>query len=321
MSIPEDEFLGATNELRNISIAITIISIIIGVGIAAVLLRSLTAPIKKLIEMSEEISKGNLDSRVDIKTSDEIGQLAKTLNFAVGKMQESQKRKDEFAGMISHELKTPLVPIRGYLEMLKNPKFGELSQDQKEAVEEIYTNTLHLEKLITNILISEKLELGEIVYYNEKIDVKKFMDEQYNLLSPLMIEKNIKFTNSTRVKDAFADPKIVKDIFASLVENAVGFVPDSDGKIEIGVTDGENKVTFYVKDNGIGISKENQKGLFKQFHQVDTSHTRKHGGTGLGLAICKGYVEGLGGKIWLESEENKGTTFFFTVPKTGDEKK
>ena len=76
----------------------------------------------------------------------------------------------------------------------------------------------------------------------------------------------------------------------------------------------DNRIIFSVKDNGIGISKENQKLLFKKFYQIDTSHTRKHGGTGLGLAICKGIVEGLGGMIWVESEVGKGTVFYFSVP-------
>ena len=162
MSVPEEEILGETNNIRNISTVIIIIAIIISAIITVLLFRSIITPIHELTKMSEEISKGNLEYRTHIKTSGAIDQLATTLNFAVDKMQESQRRKDEFAGMISHELKTPLVPIRGYLEMLKNPKFGELNQDQKEAVEEIYTNTLHLEKLITNILIAEKLESNEI---------------------------------------------------------------------------------------------------------------------------------------------------------------
>jgi len=100
-----------------------------------------------------------------------------------------------------------------------------------------------------------------------------------------------------------------------LIRNATDFVPEKKGIIEIGTSEENNLITFYVKDNGIGISKENVDKLFIKFYQVDTSARRKHGGTGLGLVICKGIVEGLGGKIWIDSEEGKGTTVLFTIPK------
>jgi len=100
-----------------------------------------------------------------------------------------------------------------------------------------------------------------------------------------------------------------------MVQNAIDFVPMQGSRIEMSAKSDGRNVLFYVKDNGVGIPKEKIGKMFQKFYQVDTSNTRKHGGSGLGLAICKGYVEGMGGKIWLESEEGKGTTFFFTIPK------
>jgi signal transduction histidine kinase len=101
-----------------------------------------------------------------------------------------------------------------------------------------------------------------------------------------------------------------------MVKNAVDFVPDQGGEIKVGVEQDDKDYLFYVKDNGVGISIVNQKNLFKKFFQVDTSATRTHGGTGLGLVVCKGIIEGLGGKIWIDSELGKGTIFYFTVPKS-----
>jgi signal transduction histidine kinase len=100
-----------------------------------------------------------------------------------------------------------------------------------------------------------------------------------------------------------------------MIRNSVDFVPSKNGKIEVGVKQENEKMIFYVKDNGVGIPKEKQKNIFKKFYQADTSQTRSHGGTGLGLIICKGLVEGLGGEIWFESEPGKETTFFFTILK------
>ena len=98
------------------------------------------------------------------------------------------------------------------------------------------------------------------------------------------------------------------------MKNAMEFVPKENGRIEIGTTNDENGITFYVKDNGVGISDEEQKMIFKKFFQIDTSPTREHDGSGLGLAICRGIIERLGGKIWVESKINQGSTFFFTIP-------
>ncbi len=104
------------------------------------------------------------------------------------------------------------------------------------------------------------------------------------------------------------------EVFTNIVQNSVDFVPDVDGKITIGGISKGKQIQFSITDNGIGMPKEKQKKLFQKFYQVDTSHTRKHGGSGLGLSICKGYIEDMNGKIWIESEEGKGTTIFFTLP-------
>jgi len=111
------------------------------------------------------------------------------------------------------------------------------------------------------------------------------------------------------------DVKKLNEVFANLVVNSVDFVPDKNGRIEIGAKSHDKEVLFYVKDNGKGIPKDKIKNMFKKFYQIDLSYTRKHGGSGLGLSICKGYIEGLRGKMWVESEPNVETTFYFTLPK------
>ena len=98
------------------------------------------------------------------------------------------------------------------------------------------------------------------------------------------------------------------------MQNGVDFVLDKNGRIEIGAESQDKEVLFYVKDNGIGIPKDKIKNMFKKFYQVDSSYTRKHSGSGLGLSICKGFIEGMDGKIWVESESGAGTTFYFTLP-------
>ncbi len=112
----------------------------------------------------------------------------------------------------------------------------------------------------------------------------------------------------------FSDKDRIDQVFSNLIKNAFDFVSPNTGNIEIGAKVDTKFIEFFVKDNGSGMSSEHQKDIFKKFYQVDTSTSRKKGGSGLGLAICKGIIDGLGGKIWVKSEENIQTTFFFKIP-------
>lgn len=225
------------------------------------------------------------------------------------------KQKGEFSTMVAHELKTPLVPILGNTDFLKNPKMiDKLEPVQLDAINSIEKNAKRLEALISDLLDVQKIHLRRMKFNKSTFDVKEFMASVRENLSHYMKEKQITFVNTTR--DSFelvCDENRLRQVIGNLVKNAVDFVPEA-GKIEMGATLSENNALIYVKDNGMGIPQDKQKHLFKKFYQVDTSIKRKHGGTGLGLVICKGIVEGLGGKIWVKSKEGEGTAFYFTIP-------
>ena len=226
------------------------------------------------------------------------------------------KKQHQIRNLIHHELKTPLVPILGYCEMLLNPKFGQLSADQKEAIEEIQKNSVKANNLINDFLNAQKLEIGEMKYYYEDINVDDFITQEMETLDSLMKEKKIEFTKSIQPELTIkADRSKLAEVFINLIENAISFVPETGGKIQITGKSVDGFVQFSVVNNGLGIPKDSIDSLFKKFYQLDTSHTRKHAGSGLGLTICRGYVEDMGGKILAESEEDKGTTFLFTIPK------
>jgi PAS domain S-box-containing protein len=201
----------------------------------------------------------------------------------------ADKMKDEFSTMVSHELKTPLTPIKFNTEMLLEPGvLGPLNQEQTSIIKDIEENAIRLESLIS---------------------------ESKNLL-PSIQEKGIELEiENSYDGEIVSDENRIQQVMENLIRNSIDFVPEEGGKISIKTQISDDFVIFCVQDNGIGIPKDKQKNLFQKFYQVDTSHTRKHGGTGLGLVICKGFVEGLGGEIWCESEEEKRTTFSFTIPK------
>ncbi len=243
-----------------------------------------------------------------------VSQIEKVLSDILAK--DRKKQLGEDFQILPREVRTPLIPILGYCEILLNPKFGQLNADQKEAINEIHQNSIKANNLINDFWNAQKLETGEMKYYFENVSVDDFIKQEMESLDPLVEKKKIEFTKSIQPELTIkADRSKLAEIFTNLVENAADFVPETGGKIQITGKPQDGFVQFSVVDNGPGIPKDGVDSLFKKFYQLDTSHTRKHGGSGLGLTICRGYVEGMNGKIWAESEEGKGATLSFTIPK------
>ena len=289
-----------------------------GIGVFGITAsRMFSTPLIKLKNLALEISEGNLDAKVIVQSSDEIGQLSEMMNETGAKLKLAQKEKEEFVAMITHDLKQPLVPISGNAEMLNNPKMGELNEMQKECVSEIVANANKQLAMIDNLVSAQKLGAGAMTYDIEELSTKNILKECIKTHTSAMTDKSIEYFDSSTIDvKVLGDNRRIQESFTNLILNAHDFVPQ-DGKIEIGVTDGEKEVTFFVKDNGNGIPKDKQDQLFKKYGQVKSDAKRKFGGTGLGLAVSQELVEGMKGKIWLESEEGKGATFLFTIPKAG----
>jgi PAS domain S-box-containing protein len=232
-------------------------------------------------------------------------------------------QKDEFMCMITHELKTPLFPIEAHCEMLSDPSFGEnLSEDQKESIQEIYKNSKILESLIGDVLEPQKIEMRKLSFRKDSFRVSGFVVDLVKSFKPVLDEKKIELVIANYSNAIIhSDMERLNQVFRNIIANAMDFVPKGKGRIEIGTTENKSELIFYIKDNGIGISEEKQVNLFKKFYQIDTKIDRKHGGNGLGLVICKGIVEQLGGKIWVESKMGSGSTFYFSMPKKSSEVK
>ncbi|MGH9933975.1 MAG: sensor histidine kinase [Nitrososphaerales archaeon] len=292
------------------------------VAVSLVITKALS-PVTKMIDASRRIQQGEYGIQVEHKSKDEVGSLVKSFNILSSAMKEKieqskeiDKAKDEFLAMITHELKTPLVPIQGYSELLLDGTLGELSTEQKEKLRIVYHSSLSLSQLIQDLLDVRKLELGQLKFDKVSVDADRLVNDAIKIMAPSAEKVGTKLTvfieRPVKVK---CDPDRIIQVLTNLVKNAIKFVPEKEGMIEVGVLEHGRQALFCVKDNGVGISKEMQKGLFKKFYQVDTSARRKSEGSGLGLAICKGIVDGHGGEIYVESDTGKGATFYFTLPR------
>ena len=223
--------------------------------------------------------------------------------------------KEEFYMMVAKESQIPLEPIRKYSQILNEIDPGKLDKKQSEAVTEIYDNAVRLEQLMHDITDVQKLNTNTMEFNKEKFNVDGFMGEVIESCKPMMKEKKIEFVDSSSTKKPItSDKHRLNQVFFNLIQNAVDFVPATEGRIEVGAKEEGDSIVFYVKDNGVGILEKRKDSVFKKFYQVDISFKRKYGGSGFGLVICKGIVENLGGKIWFESKEGEGTTFYFSIP-------
>jgi len=229
----------------------------------------------------------------------------------------TEKLKDEFLDLITHEFQTPLVPIIGFSQALQNPDiFDKLTEKQLDAIKIIFRNSNYLQNMITNVLDVMKLSTDKITFYHKEFNANDLVTEVLDECDYKTNEKKIRVTKKID-EDLIinSDRFRLKQVLTNLIDNAIFFVPKDNGKIEIGFSEREEHILFYVKDNGKGIGKNEQSNLFKMFNQVLQGKKKEHGGLGLGLVICGMIVEKLQGDIWVESELGKGSIFYCTVSK------
>ena len=226
--------------------------------------------------------------------------------------------------MVSHELKTPLTPMKFYSQMMlrSTSSIGTLNDKQKKAVTVILNGILKLEVLINDILAVYKLDIGRLTLSKSCVEVEEIISQVFIEYQPLADEHKIDFVVDKRTSSTIeCDPQRTIQVLSNLIKNSIDFVPKDNGRIVIRVedekSDSENNrnILFTVEDNGCGISPSKVKNLFKKFYQINTTLTRKHGGTGLGLAISKGIIESHGGRIWLDESYTGGASFKFTLPR------
>ena len=250
--------------------------------------RKITKPIEELDKLMMEFSNTrkittvpHIDTQIKelhqlqsnfLKMTQTVEKAFSLEEELISELKKHDRQKGEFMSMISHELKTPLVIIKGYTKMLNSNMLGNLNSEQFDAMKGIFESTNTLEKLIGDILIAQKLDIGELQFSKEEINVKNFVESQQNDFIPILKEKKIKFKNSCSTDiTIISDKSRLSQIFSNIINNSIGFVPKKEGVIEIGASEYSDSVIFYVNDNGIGISDEEQRKIFKRFYQVDTS--------------------------------------------------
>jgi PAS domain S-box-containing protein len=249
--------------------------------------------------------------------SKNLTQMQKAMLHIMGDLKDSKdgmekalRAKTEFTGMVSHELRTPLAAIKEGVSVVLDKILGNINEEQQKYLSIAKKNVDRLDRLINGVLDLQVLESGKMEFKMEEHDINKIVREIRREMLPLVKKKNLRFTcqlDRNLPRTQFDRDKIIQ-VLTNLVNNALKFT--EKGGITLTTRKRNNLIQVTVKDTGPGIKEEDMAKIFQQYTQLQ----RKVGGTGLGLSICRQIIEAHKGKIWVESEFGKGTTFYFTIP-------
>jgi signal transduction histidine kinase len=234
------------------------------------------------------------------------------------KLEQASKAKSEFLANMSHELRTPLNAILGFTEMLSDELYGPVPGEFKEPLTDIQTNGKHLLRLINDVLDLSKIEAGRMELALSEYSAEEVISTVRASLRSLAEEKSLAFAATVDhglPEVMVGDAKRITQCLLNLAGNALKFT--KRGGVAIRASRDGDSVRYSVSDTGIGIPADQLDEVFGEFKQVDATITREFGGTGLGLSITKKFVELHGGRIWVESRLNEGSTFHFTIPLVG----
>lgn len=252
----------------------------------------------------------------------------------VTKERQIDKAKTEFVSLASHQLRTPLTSIRWYLELLQSGDAGELTEAQREYINEAHAGTTRMNDLVRSLLNVSRIELGKFMIEPEETDIPALMQQMINEQKPAITEKGhtVDFSADATLPHVLADPKILANVFQNLVSNAVKYTPNN-GQITVNIVAkkagdqfggrelDEGVLAISVADNGQGIPKKEHEHIFEKLYRAENAKASDTEGTGLGLYIARQVVQEAGGDVWFESEQDKGTTFFLVIPLTGMKKR
>jgi K+-sensing histidine kinase KdpD len=239
---------------------------------------------------------------------------ATSLAQAYEELKEVDRLKDELVQNVSHELRTPLTFVRGYVDLLLHGDMGPLNQRQHQALDIVSQKTAAVSHLVDNIMLLQRLEYSALQF--ALTDVSTVASEVVSKAQAEAERQGVTlFLKTAQLPLILTDPERIRLVFQHLVENAIKFSPNG-GTVQVQLEERTDCLQVCVSDQGIGISRDQMQRIFERFYQIDSSAARRFEGTGLGLSIVKRIVEAHDGKIWVKSRLRKGSSFFFTLPKS-----
>ncbi|MDL2248421.1 HAMP domain-containing histidine kinase [Tyzzerella sp. OttesenSCG-928-J15] len=281
---------------------------------------SMARPLKQMNEAAKVIANGDFEKRIEVNSVDEIGQLAESFNYMAAGLEEQETSRKEFIANISHDLRSPLTSIIGFLQAIKDGTIPPERTDYYLGI--VLDECKRLAKIANDLLDISKIQLtGKLEIMAEDFELNKLMRDTINQFEKRIVEKNmaleISFADRTNI--VHADYEKIQRVVYNLLDNAVKFTPQN-GRIKIETTINDKKVFVSIKDSGKGLSEAERQHIFERFYKVDSSRGMDKSGSGLGLSIVREFIKAHDEKIFVNSEEGMGCEFIFTLSLTQQEK-
>ncbi len=312
------EAADATTEAERLAAGSFFIVALLAILVGIVLMRAIGRPIYELERGMKAVADGDLSYKMDLapSRSDEFGRLAASYESMANQLAELNRLRAEFISVASHELKTPINVIIGYLELLQENIYGELNPKQREISQTLVKQANGLTRLIKRLLDVSRFEARGGKIDPREINLRRYLEHLETSFKVLAMQRDITFNvkHATNLPDkVFWDEDRVNEVLGNLLSNAFKFTP-RHGRVDLDVEYCEGEICIVLKDTGAGIAPEQLPKIFDKFFQADNQAKASAKGSGLGLAIAREIVEAHGGSISVDSELNKGTTFTVTLP-------
>ena len=313
------------DELFDIILEAIVIGLVISVLLSLLLAKTMVTPIQNLTRAAEKVAAGDFSETVDNQSHDEIGVLTRTFNDMAGQLESniedlknSEQMRREFVANVSHELRTPVTSIRSYAETLTDAAGTMDPETEQHFLEVIVGESDRMTKIVQDLLMLSKFDAGSILFDFDDFSFEKSVRDVYDA-QRLEAEKHhhsfeLEFKNA--LPPIRGDRQRIEQVLINMISNAIKYTHDG-GRIRVTAGQKDDCVWCSVKDNGIGIPKEDIDRVFERFYRVDKARSRESGGTGLGLSIAYEIVERHDGKIGVQSQKGKGTTITVTLPVGG----
>lgn len=313
----EESVRAALRESLRRFLLVALLCLIVGILGAAALANNFHKPLAELLEGARLIGAGDLKHKIAVDRQDEFGELSSAFNGMGERLNELDEIKQAFFQTITHDLRNPLSAIMGYAEILSESLKDTVTEKQLNQIKIVHTAAGQLTAMVNDILDISKLEAGAMKLEFQPVSLRDIVTQLVDLLS--VQAQKFKVTLAADVDpdlpSIHADLDLLRRVVMNLITNALKFTPEGGTVTVRAARDGADSVRLSVTDTGCGIPKDKLKYMFTKFFQVDETKTlARKKGTGLGLTIVKQVVEAHGGKVWVESEWEKGSSFIFVVP-------
>ncbi|MBP1744868.1 MAG: signal transduction histidine kinase [Firmicutes bacterium] len=311
---PIDEMIGIMNKV--LALAAAVLLLLSGV-LAFFMSRNLTRPVKKLTAAAGDIEKGNLESRVDIRSNDELGALGRTFNKMAERLQKTERLRKEIVENVSHELRTPLSIIKGYAETIRDVT-GENKARRDGQLDIISQESDRLGVLVDDILDYSQIQSGLMELDVTNFDISEMIREIIRKYEVVLGESGMRIIFSGARAAAVRGDKVrIEQVLHNLIKNAINYSPDGRD-IEVQVEDTGSRARVKISDHGVGIPEEELEFIWDRYYRTKGIKKRKIYGSGLGLSIVRSILEAHKAGYSVESREGSGTTFWFELDKSAE---